>query len=215
MKIKTTLIALSSLLAGVVASNAAGIMVVNISAGPGDTLYATSTNTLMNSGMVTMGYFPSTITTADIDTLPELLLNLNSYTTITSARPGSPNTLLGSSNPGYVDQADFTSIGNITGVNPLLGRMLYSIVTNGNTLTGNTEYALLAIGAIKDDVPVENQYVSNPTGLAPIIGTIGAFNGDAGAGPGTYGTLKMLAVPEASTALLGALGALGLLRRRR
>ena len=216
MKTRTILVALSSLIAGVVACNAAGVMIVNIDAGVGDTLYATSNNTLMSSGLVTMGYFPATITTADIDTLPELLLNLNNYTTITSAVPGTVSTLLGTANPGYVDQPGFnTSLGSVTAGNPLLGRMLYSIVTNGNTLTGNTEYALVAIGALKDDVPFANDYVSNPKGLLPIIGTLGAFNGDAGGGDGSYGTLKMLAVPEASTALLGALGALGLLRRRR
>lgn len=77
------------------------------------------------------------------------------------------------------------------------------------------QYALLAIGALRLDEPLENQYFSNPLGLTPIIGTVGAFTGDAGAGPGIYQTLNMAVVPEPSTILLNALGLLGLLWQRR
>ena len=88
-----------------------------------------------------------------------------------------------------------------------------------------SEFALVESGTIKDDVPIENYYYSiGPLGYSasppsqlppPIIGTIGTFQGDPGAGPGTYRTLKMSYVPETSTALLGALGVLGALGLRR
>ncbi len=214
---KTTLLAISGLIAGMMASNAALVVVSNVAAGPGDTLYARQDNSLMNSGLVTMGYFDASVTTADIDTIPELFLKLGSFTLITSEVPGSMSAQLGAAFAGYADQATGASLGNVTVGNPLLGRMLYSIVTNASSLAGATptsQFALVAVGTIKDDVPVENTYLSNPL-TAPIIGTIGAFNGDAGGGAGAYNTLKMTSVPEASTALLGALGALGLLRRRR
>lgn len=217
MKLQTALLVVTGMLAGSALSNAAGIMVNNILGGPGvDTLYAKYSGALMDGGLVTMGYFPETINTSDIDTTDKLLAQLSKFTLITSAVPGSENVTIGGKLPGYVDQADFTSIGNITIGNQLLGRMLYSIVTSASSLAtanSSSEFALLAIGTIKDDVPVENQYTSNPAGLVPVIGMIDSFNGDAGGGEGVYTTLKM--VPEASTALLGALGALGLLRRRR
>jgi hypothetical protein len=222
MKMKTTLLAVTGLVASMVASNAALVIVSNVAAGPGDTLYATQTNSLMDGGLVTIGYFDASVTTADIDTIPELFSRLSGFTLLTSAAPGSMGFQFGAAIPGYADQENKTQIGTgpIAIGNPLLGRMLYSIVTSASSLgsaTGTSQFALVPIGTITaDGPPTETTYVSNPVN-APIIGTIGAFNGDAnfGGGEGAYNTLKMTSVPEASTALLGALGALGLLRRRR
>jgi MYXO-CTERM domain-containing protein len=225
MKLKSILFAISGLALGVMSSNAATMIVSNVALGPGDTLYANRNNSLMNGGIVTMGYFPASVLLADIDTIQELYTQLNNFTVVTSAAPGTLSAQLQTSNPGYADQAAATSVGtvSVTNSSPLLGRQIYSIVTNFATLgqaasaplTDTSEFALVAIGAFGDDVPFENQYSSNPAGKAPIIGTLGAFNGDAGAGDGAYLTLRMDAVPEPSAALLGALGALGLLRRRR
>lgn len=215
MKMKTTLLAVTGLIACMTASNAAVVFVGNVVAGPGDTLYAKQDNSLMTSGLVSIGYFSASVTTADIDTIPELFARLGDFTLITSQTPGNPDSI--GVSPGYANQDNPTTLAAVTGANPLLGRMLYTIVTSASTLgtaTGLSQFALVPVGPFKDDVPNENTYSTNPTN-APIIGTIGAFNGDTALGSGAYNTLKMTSVPEASTALLGALGALGLLRRRR
>ncbi len=218
MKIKSTLLTLATMFVGVMSSNAATMIISNVTDGPGDTLYATSTNSLMNGGIVTMGYFAAGITQSQINTISGLVANLGSFTIVTSLAPGSPSSSLSASVPGYAQQDTPTSIGNITGVNPLLGRTVYSIVTSAASLalaTGSSEFALLNLGNITDDVPVEGSFSADPKGRVPVIGTIGTFTGDPGSGAGTYGTLKMAVVPEPSAALLGAIGALGLLRRRR
>ncbi len=64
-------------------------------------------------------------------------------------------------------------------------------------------------------MPDEKEYTINPSGLIPLIGTLGIYNGDAGGGEGEYKTLKTTLIPEPSAALLGSLGVLVLLRRRR
>lgn len=224
MNIKTALFASIGLFAGITATDGAGVIINNLVNGPithtweGDMLYANQDGTLMNGGLVTMGYFPSQVSAADVDTIGELLAHLATFTTITFAVPGSPNYALGTANPGYVDQPDFTTIGVIGHGHALRGRMLYSIITSAWSLgsaSSSAQYALVAIGSLRVDEPLENQYSSNPLGLTPIIGTLGTFTGDAGAGSGIYQTLNMAVVPESSTTLLILLGILSLLWRRR
>jgi hypothetical protein len=226
MKLKTTLFILSSLALGIVSSSAATLQVTNVVNGPGDTLYASKENSLMTTGFVTLGYFVSTISQADIDTISELqtvLQTPSNYITVSSAVPGLVSSQVGD---GYADAGIATDIGTITGVNPLLGRQLYSIVTNqlslaafANAVLDSTiQIALVNIGPIKDDSPVPNFYTSNPVSPATVvIGEYDTFtiSDGSGLGNGNYATLKMDAIPEPSAALLGALGALGLLRRRR
>ncbi len=165
-----------------------------------------------------MGFFPSQVTTADVDTISELLAHLATFTTITSAIPGTPSYILGTANPGYVDQADFTPFGFIGQEHPLRGRILYSIITSASSLgsaNAMAQYALVAIASLRLDEPIEDQYFSNPLGLMPIIGTIGTFTGDAGAGPGIYQTLNMAIVPEPPIGLFSIIGLLSLSWRRR
>lgn len=194
MKTKIILSLCCQLLAGWTAAHGAGVIVSNVAVGPGDTLYAYNDGTLMNGGLVLMGYFPASVTAADIDTIPELVSQLGNFTTITSAAPGSVSAVLGGPSPGYADQADFTNIGLVTWGSPLHERTLYSIVTNVSALgsaTLNSQFALLALGTFREDLPVENQYTSNPAGIKPILGSIGTYEGATLAGSGTYQTLKM------------------------
>lgn len=100
------------------------------------------------------------------------------------------------------------------------GKNMYLFVGNGSTFVGSTEYLVLKTTFVfnaSDD--------SNPN---PIVNTLTAGNStvlfgktsadlrtttaDASATPG-FGTV--VPIPEPSAALLGAIGALGLLRRRR
>lgn len=194
MKTRILLIAFGTMVGTGGICHAAGLIVSNVAAGPGDTLYANNDGSLMSGGLVTMGYFPASVTTADIDTIPELIAQLANFTMVTSAAPGSYSPTLGGSFAGYADQSDFAGTGIITVSNPLFGRSIYSIVTNANTLSAapySSQFALLKIGQFREDLPVENQYTSNPAGLEPIIGTLGTFTGDPGAGEGDYTTLIM------------------------
>jgi hypothetical protein len=230
MKIRPTLFVAAFLLACSVASNAAGVIISNVVQGPasaiweGDTLHANRDGSLMNGGSITMGYFPASVSTSNVDTIEELLAHLNTFTAITAAVPGSLGYALGTANPGYTDQSAFTSIGFVDYDSPLLGRMLYSIITDAPSLgvaSNSSQFALLALAAIRLDLPWEEQYTSNPSGLTPLIGTISSYTGDAGVGFGVYRTLNMelspgsSAVPESSTALLAAIGVLCLATRRR
>jgi hypothetical protein len=104
----------------------------------------------------------------------------------------------------------------------LLNRQVYMIATDAvslNAATGTSGYALFNLGAMTGDAPVELSFVGNPKGNTPIIGEIGTITGDfageASEANSEFGTLRLVAVPEPSAALLGAIGALGLLRRRR
>lgn len=220
MKLKKTLMIGLALVSGTLASNGAQMILNNVVGGPGDTLYATSTNTLMNGGVVAIGYFNTSA--INPTTIADLASNISNFIIVTSAVPGSNSDTLGGSFAGYLEQTSFTSVsgGLVTPSNnsALLNRNIYEIVTSASSLaaaTGTSEFALLKIGTFQDDGALENQYFGDPAGKTPIIGTLGTFNGDAGGGPGTYNTLKMAVVPEPSAALLGAIGALGLLRRRR
>ena len=234
MKLKSLLIVVSSLAMGVMASSAANFIVLNIeSGGPGDTLFATATNSLMGTGTAAIGYFELSVTQANIDTVPELYQQLStgtggsaglgSFHLVTSAVIGA--TASYGSAPGWAEQADYTSIGVIGNGNTLIGRVVYGIFTNATVfdttagaghITSSSNFGLFAINPILVDAVGENAYQMTPS-LAPIIGTKSTFTGDGTGfegGTGTYGTFVM-AIPETSSVLLGALGMLGLLRRRR
>lgn len=204
--------------AGLMLSNAqaATFVVSNVVDGTSETLYAVNSTTLSASGVATIGYFPSgyVITgTAATD--------IANFTIVSSATVGGFSDDLGGSFAGYAQSAA-VNVGQITTGNLLLNRPVYSFVTTNGTLAGslNTQLVLIQVGTIGNDVPFENAYSSNPGLANPVAGygTVGSFTGNAaGQGSFTYRTLYPTAapVPEPSAALLGAIGALGLLRRRR
>lgn len=172
----------------------AGLIVSNVAVGPGDTLYANWDGSLMDGGLVTMGYFPAAVARGDIDTVEELIARLSSFTVVASQGPGELSPVLGGEFPGYADQGEFSSVGIVTVESALYGRTIYSIVTSASTLgavTCGDGIGMLAIGTFREDLPVENQYTSNPTGLTPVIGSIGSYVGDPGPGWGTYSTFVL------------------------
>jgi MYXO-CTERM domain-containing protein len=220
---KSKLALASAFIALAVSSNAAIFVVTNVITGDGssDGLFQNKNGTLSSGGVVSMGYFPASyvfnVTNPVNFTSTLLNLDLANFTVLTSAVTGSASASLSGSFPGYVEAADFQGA-NITTGNPLLGRALYVFSGNSATLAGSTQWGLKQVATIGDDSPLEQTYLGNPFGgSAPVIGSTGAFTGDAsGLGSSTYQTLQMsTAVPEPSAALLGAIGALGLLRRRR
>ncbi|RYZ25185.1 MAG: hypothetical protein EOP49_44975, partial [Sphingobacteriales bacterium] len=193
---KITLLAASAFVLSMAVSNAASFIISNVVVGPGDTLYAGSNAAPMNGGIVTIGYFPAGIGASDINSIERLMANIGSFTVVTSAIPGQDT--LGISSPGYAVQEEGTDIGTVTGTNPLIGRSIYSIVTDASDLASATmqsAFALVQVGTIMDDTPVPQSYSSNPTGAVPLIGEIGAIaNGSTALGDGPYLTLQTVAV---------------------
>jgi len=106
-----------------------------------------------------------------------------------------------------------------------LGKTIYIIIGNNGTLGNSTEFALLNTGLTVDaDSPSPDS--NSPTfNTATVVGTYGAkFTSggtlDTSAMVGgsenqAASRVQLVAVPEPSAALLGALGMVGLLRRRR
>jgi hypothetical protein len=232
MKNKLSIIASSLLLGSALSSNAAIFAIGNVVDFTSDTLYATQNNVPMSSGIVTIGYFGSTIVDTDIDTIAELVPLLSSFTIASSASPGGVMGIYGFGVQGYADNSDTaSSMGqiNLTTNSSLLGRTVYSIVSDSASLataTATSGFALVRIGTILNDESGELTYGSNPAGLTPLIGSTDTLTttlgidfdgpgGDPALGASTYSTLKLSAVPEPSAALLGAIGAMALLRRRR
>jgi hypothetical protein len=209
MKIKTTLFIIASMCFGALASNAATVTLANVQGGPGtDMLWAGFDGIPLTSGSVSVGYFTATVTEGDISTVQGLFANLANFTTLQSAVPGSSTNF---PSLGYIleDPTTFSPSG-------LIGRNLYAIATDAASLGAALEtssYSMFRVSPILEDVPFPNDYVANPAGGTIIIGTVGSWTGTTDFGEGTYSTLQL--VPEPSAALLGALGALGLLRRRR
>lgn len=225
MKNKLAMLTLATMLGCVMSSSAATMLVQNVSDGPGDMLWALNNNSLMSSGSIVMGYFAANVTPAQINTIPGLVANLGSFTAITSVTPGAVGPTLGVGAAGYAEGPDVAGVtvpgGAIVVGSPLLGRVVYEIATSAANLSAATtadQFALLSFGAFLGDQPIEQSFNGNPKGIVPIISDgNGTFVGDAtfGGGAGTYSTLKLAVIPEPSAALLGAIGALGLLRRRR
>jgi hypothetical protein len=217
MKIKNTLLVVAALVAATLTTKAATYSLFNVAGGPGvDTLWANADGTLMNgTGFVTMGYFSSNPLTTDIDTIAELVALKSTFTSVQTATPGLSAAFTA---PGFLAE-DAAIVSLITGSNALIGRKLYAIASDAADLASATEgnaFSLFEVATIVDDVPFEQNYVANPAGVTPIIGVLGTYDDSAGSlglGEGTYTTLNL--VPEPSAALLGAIGALGLLRRRR
>lgn len=206
-----------ALLGAAANAKAAVYVVSNVISGSGtaDALYQNTNNTLLSGGVVAMGYFGSNAYVPS-SSLTDIAVTIANFTIVASGIAGSNSATLEGSFAGYVESPGVDTP-DITGANPLIGRALYVFVGNGPTLATSTAWALKQVAVIQDDVTPEVTYLANPKGgAAPVIGTIGSFTGNAsGIGQSTYTTLKLVAIPEPSVALLGALGALGLLRRRR
>jgi hypothetical protein len=212
MKLKSLILAGSIALIG--QSGAAIYEISNVVTGTGatDALFQLASGDLLSGGIVAMGYFPAGYTVSS--SLQEINNTIANFTIAASALAGSFSPDLEGAFPGYVQATSDQD--NITAPNPLIGRPLYVFVGNTATLAGSDQFALYRVATIQDDVPNEQTYVANGFGIIPTIGEVGTFVGNAsGQGPSTYTTVQLVLIPEPSVALLGLLGGLGLLRRRR
>lgn len=205
----------------VVTAHSATFTLANVLSGTGDTdaLYQGTDDSLLTGGIVAMGYFNNGYA-GDLTDLSSINNHITNFNVEASAIVGQvgDNIFGTGALPGYLQNGTPVSGSTFTGGFPV-SQQMYVFVGNAATLAASDAWALKSIGTILDDNPFEQAYVANPFGgAAPLIGSVGSFTGDAtgGATPSdTFTTLKLEAVPEPSAALLGALGSLLLLRRRR
>jgi hypothetical protein len=213
MKLKLTVLAFTA--AAMTQAYSATFLISNVVAGDTtDTLFQNGDGSLLSGGIVALGYFDAGLPSSSIDDITSII---NAFTVFTSSAVGGESVDLGGSFAGYV-QAPMFQGASIPLTSPLLGKGVYIFAGNAATLATSTEWALGFLTNIAADVPLEQQYTANPTGVSTVgdIGSLGTFTGDPGTGAsGTYNTFQLQPIPEPSAALLGALGALGLLRRRR
>jgi hypothetical protein len=225
--IKKTFVTFALSIGLAVITQAATFIVDNVGNGVGDTLFADTSNSPLTSGFAAIGYFDASVNQTDIDTIQKLhaILQPNNpnpprFTVVASAAIGFAANSIGN---GYANGTG-NNVGQITVGNPLLGRSIYTIVTNQTSLeafaaaqlNSSNQVGLLRIGQILNDVPAPQIYNGNPANKTVIIGTPGSVDSfTTELGTGEYPTFALSAVPETSTTLLGALGALAMLRRRR
>ena len=215
-------------IASCVSGFAATLQVANVTVGPSaspprDTLFADASNSLLSGTIVTIGYFNDGFVVANnlaTGSWSNLVTNFN---ILGSALTGNVGTTYGVSLAGYVEGTPFNTgpYSVISNTNPeFVGRILYGFAGSTASLASSAssgQIALFSIGAIGDDTPTAQTYRTDPTSKTVLIGSLGSFNGSPGAGgdSGLYNTLRLQAVPEPSSLLLGALGLLALLRRKR
>jgi hypothetical protein len=222
MKLKSTLAA-ALLVASLTHSHAATYYINNAVAGnASDVLFENQNGDLLDGGIVAIGHFNGS--TPNVEDKNALVAG---FTTLHSGLVGAFSIDLEDAYPGYIqvdgilgtpETPDPYPGEQITGTNPLIGALVYMFVGNASTFAASTHFALASIGTFATDDPNEQQYTADPAS-ASIVGGLGASDswvGDPGTGvSGNYTTLKLVAIPEPSSMLLGAIGALALLRRRR
>lgn len=190
---------------------------------PGETMILSVGGSPLASGFAGGGYF--SITDAEVNlavSSSNFALLAQSFVSIASDNFASGvNTVFGAGNiPGFY-AANPVSYG---APGSLLGKTLYTFIGDGASLLASGAFALYRhADTIDADLPFEDGnslLLANGTLLVGTTGT-GTYNStginpDSGSANQSVGTIRLVqAIPEPSTALLGAIGALGLLRRRR
>jgi len=165
---------------------------------------------LLSGGIVALGYFTGGAPSSN----PALIMTtISNFTLQTFALTATFSVDLDGSFAGYVQGAEFNGPVIPLG-SPLIDLPVYIFVGNAATLASSTAWALIQTATIAADIPVEQTYTAVPSlGNVPVLGSFGTFTGAVNEASATYNTLQL--VPEPSAALLGAIGALALLRRRR
>jgi hypothetical protein len=188
---------------------------------PGEGMILSLAGTPLTSGFASGGYF----SISDEEVLTAITnqnfsLLANSFVVVASDNFASGVTAVFEvpSIPGFY-AANPVSYGAPEG--GLLGKSLYTFIGDGASLLDSSGFVLYKnIDVINADLPVadgNSLVLANGTLL---IGTQGTGTYDAsslgGAENTSVSTFRLVAaIPEPSTMLLGAIGALGLLRRRR
>ncbi len=225
MKIKLSLLAISAVLAASASAasyafnNGASSTASGISDASGNTFsssvaagvgFATGGGTSAGSGVVGIGIF-STDSLSGLGA-SALIADFTSLTGVTSAFAAS-----GATGNRGVFSSTATSI-TITG-SAFENKNMYLFAGNGSTFALSTQFLVVKLATqflgSDDSIPTATSELFRPSTSTLLVGNtvanVQTANTDASITPGW----AMVAVPESSTALLGALGALALLRRRR
>jgi len=214
-----SLLALSGANAGVVTFTNVNLVAV------GDTIILGSNGSALQSGTVEAGYFTTgfDVTTAVSNGLitndfSSLLANWNS---LGSAPFYDENTLGAGVYGYYFGASDYGSPA------AFLNKPLYTMIGGLGTLALSLDvvnggsFALLSSSeVVNGDTPTPDSNLVSPENSSVLVGISGTtsydYSGFGGAANSTTPSIQLYSVvPEPSAALLGALGALGLLRRRR
>jgi hypothetical protein len=107
----------------------------------------------------------------------------------------------------------FNGLVNFTDLAGLAGKAVSIWVTNGSDLNAVLTHSSILFLA-DDDIPNSNDITIDSTTLGQFTFKLGSLN-TTGENAALGGSIVLAGVPEPSAALLGAIGALGLLRRRR
>jgi hypothetical protein len=195
---------------------------INADAGASDRVILGSSGSLLTSGFAGTGYF-STNSDGVILTssTPDLITSLTSdFVSI-----GTDNFSSGNNDAfGGAVAGNFVINLGVYSPAPAIGKTLYTFIGNGADLASSTAFVLFKLNqTISADpappsLPIDYAFgVNNGTLLFGTSGTYDNYSNDTlGIDAVSVGSYKLVdAVPEPSAALLGAIGALGLLRRRR
>jgi MYXO-CTERM domain-containing protein len=205
---KNTILAL---LLGAVATGVSSAATIAVGRGGATNGYTTFTASGTNLSLTGGFYFSvGTFASEPVITTPASLLNVitNNYSEFASILTPTSGSTIGSLTGSFIaTNADFNSV------------PMYFVVGNGTTRANSTQFAILK----GDPTPfVFPASAGSPSGAASITLSGAAVASPlAGAGieleiAGAPDSLTLVdTIPEPSAVLLGALGALGLLRRRR
>lgn len=206
MKAKLALAAFASLISFSQAATMSFTNLVNFDNTTNPIVNATGSLIANGTGFVATGYFASLsdiMVTASLDAAALgadfQVFNSGSFNSGNGLYLFGSNT---NSNAAFNTQAVYTVIGNGT-----------SIATSTQLLIAKHTTTFQADPTVTNPAVLSNTAGSGNV-LTLLKGNFGTFSADFGAGPSQAYSLSIL-IPEPSTALLGAVGALGLLRRRR
>jgi len=176
----------------------------------GDTFTGTAGGTSAGPGVVGFGIFST-------DTLSSLsATNLVNAFTVFGGTVAFNTAGTTGNRSVYTDPQGATVTGS-----SFAGKSVYLFAGNGTTYANSTQFLVakatsFTFNASDDALPTPTVYTIRPDNSTVLFGTTVTNVLTASTDTSTTAGWKMAAVvPEASTALLGAIGALGLLRRRR
>jgi hypothetical protein len=117
----------------------------------------------------------------------------------------------------------FSRQGTLSGANltEFTGENVYLIITNGTSITNGTEFLVFKFDATYIGTGTDTgqtitlNFDTTDSAGTLLIGNIGPSITVGGLDTSSEASFQLAAIPEPSAALLGMLGALGLLRRRR
>jgi hypothetical protein len=163
----------------------------------------------VGSGSISVGYF-STLADANLKTTLFSTLK-NDFQQLGSSLAFAN----GFSAPGFFDVGLGAAIADGSA---FIGKSVYVFLGNANTIADSTDIAVWKGGITfqADSVSVGGNVVLDQAGFSSLlVGTDGGTENVLGIDFNKSIRMANAPIPEPSTALLGALGALGLLRRRR